>query len=69
VSLEALLEVDDRDPGCAATCAVLDRYVETELGGQSTSAGFPGVALHLSRCPACRTDHDGLLAATSLSSP
>jgi hypothetical protein len=33
---------------------VLDRFVEGEHDA--------GVALHLSVCPACRTEHDGLLA-------
>jgi hypothetical protein len=43
---------------------VLERYVEAELGGDDAGAGFPGAAVHLSRCPACRVDHDGLLALT-----
>ena len=46
----------------AHTCAVLERYVEAELGEGDAAARFPGVALHLTMCPACRTDHDGLLA-------
>jgi hypothetical protein len=62
-----VLAVDDRDPGCGTTRTELDRYVEAELGGQDGAARFPGVALHLSVCPACRTDHDGLLALTSAS--
>jgi hypothetical protein len=40
----------------------LDRYVEAELGGPDARARFPGVALHLTMCPACRSEHDGLLA-------
>jgi hypothetical protein len=55
-----VLAVDDRDPGCGVTRAVLDRYVEGERDA--------GVALHLSVCPACRTEHDGLLALISGSS-
>jgi anti-sigma factor ChrR (cupin superfamily) len=39
---------------------VLERYVETELGAQAFR--FPGVAVHLAMCPACATEHDGLVA-------
>jgi hypothetical protein len=39
---------------------VLDRFVEGEHDA--------GVALHLSVCPACRTEHDGLLALISAAS-
>jgi hypothetical protein len=40
---------------------VLDRYVEAELGHDDAATGFPGVALHLGMCRACRTERDGLL--------
>jgi predicted anti-sigma-YlaC factor YlaD len=53
-----VLAVDPRDAGCGATRAVLDRYVEAD----DARAQFPGVAAHLAACPACRTEHDGLLA-------
>jgi hypothetical protein len=52
-----VLAVDPRDAGCAVTCAVLDRYVEAD----DARGRFPGVAVHLAVCPACRADHDGLL--------
>jgi hypothetical protein len=57
-----VLAVDDRDAGCGATRTALDRYVEAELGLGDREAGFTGVAVHLTVCPACRTEHDGLLA-------
>ncbi len=60
-----MLAVDDRDAGCGATRTMLDRYVEAELGLRDAGAWFPGVAVHLTMCPACRTEHDGLLAATT----
>jgi len=41
---------------------VLERYVEAEHGAQAAAAQFPGVAAHLAMCPACRTEHDGLMA-------
>jgi anti-sigma factor ChrR (cupin superfamily) len=43
---------------------VLERYVEAELGGQDAADRLPGIAVHLTMCPACRTDRDGLLALT-----
>jgi hypothetical protein len=45
---------------------VLDRYVEAELGGRDAGARFHGVGVHLTICPACRTEHDGLLALIEL---
>ena len=57
-----VLEVDTRDPGCGVTRAVLERYVETELGARVAGAEFAGVAVHLAMCCACRAEHDGLLA-------
>jgi hypothetical protein len=60
--LEVVLEVDDRDPGCAATRRVLERYVEAELGTRAVGAPFAGVAVHLAMCRACRAEHDGLVA-------
>jgi predicted anti-sigma-YlaC factor YlaD len=57
-----VLEVDTRDSGCGVTRAVLERYVETELGTQAAGAEFAGVAAHLAMCPACRIELDGLVA-------
>jgi predicted anti-sigma-YlaC factor YlaD len=57
-----VLEVDTRDSGCGVTRAVLERYVETEVGAQTAGAEFAGVAVHLAMCRACRTEHDGLVA-------
>jgi catechol 2,3-dioxygenase-like lactoylglutathione lyase family enzyme len=56
-----MLALDARDPGCRATRDALDRYVEAELAGREPDAA---IAIHLRRCPACRADHDGLLAIT-----
>jgi len=39
---------------------VAPAYVEADPGAR---AQFPGVAVHLSMCPACRTEHDGVLAS------
>jgi hypothetical protein len=62
VWLDGIVALGDRDAGCGGACAALERYVEAELRGEDAAAGFPGIAVHLGSCPACRTDHDGLLA-------
>ena len=40
----------------------LDRYVELELAGRDAAAAVPGMPAHLEGCPACREDHDSLVA-------
>jgi hypothetical protein len=62
-SLDELLRAEDGDPGCDAGEPILTEYVEIELAGGDPSGPFPGMASHLSSCPACRADHDGLLEA------
>ena len=48
------------------TCEVcfeeLDRYVELELAGADAPAGVPGMAEHLTGCPACAEEYDSLKA-------
>jgi hypothetical protein len=61
--LDELLRAEDGDPGCAAVQEILELYVELELGGEDPSHTYPGAAVHLESCPACRTDHDGLVEA------
>jgi hypothetical protein len=43
----------------------LDRYVELELAGADADVVIPGLRPHLQGCPACREDHDSLLAYVS----
>ncbi len=43
----------------------LDRYVELELAGADADNAVPGLRAHLQGCPACREDHDSLLAYLS----
>jgi len=65
----------DRDPllarllgpaGPELTCEEcfeqLDRYVELELTGADADTQVPGMRAHLEGCPACREEHDSLLA-------
>lgn len=61
--LQELLRSEDGDPGCEAGIEILDAYVELELAGEDPASTYPGTAIHLRSCSACRTDHDGLLDA------
>jgi hypothetical protein len=63
--LSALLATDPRDVGCERTSEIMDAYVEAELSGRDAEGLCPGFAVHQRLCPACRADHDGLLAALS----
>ena len=44
----------------------LDRYVELELGDAHADRQIPGMRAHLEGCPACREDHESLLAFVAL---
>jgi hypothetical protein len=61
-TLSELLAADPLDPGCDAGIPIIDQYVEMELAGKDPAVRFPGMAVHLRSCNACRADHDGLLA-------
>ena len=61
--LDELLRAADGDSGCAATATVLGAYVELELAGEDAARVYPGAAVHLRSCSACRSDHDGVLEA------
>jgi hypothetical protein len=47
---------------CEECFESLDRYVELELAGAEADRVVPGLRAHLEGCPACREDHDSLLA-------
>ena len=61
-SLGRLLGPLEPEVGCDECFALLDRYVELELAGRDADAELPGLRAHLEGCPACREDHDTLLA-------
>jgi hypothetical protein len=50
---------------CEECFELLDGYVELELAGGDTDQAFPGLRAHFEGCPACREDHDSLLAYVS----
>jgi hypothetical protein len=47
---------------CEECFEALDTYVELELAGADADARVPRMRAHLQGCPACRADHDSLLA-------
>jgi hypothetical protein len=48
--------------GCEECFDQLDAYVELELRGFRADVVMPAMLAHLVGCPACRDDHDSLLA-------
>lgn len=60
--LEALLGPTGPQVSCDECFERLDEYVELELRGADADARIPGMAEHLIGCPACREEHDSLLA-------
>ncbi len=51
--------------GCDECSDQPDRFVEPELAGVDADAELPGLRTHLAGCPACREEHDSLLALVS----
>ncbi len=60
--LERMLGPAEPEVTCDQCFDQLDRYVELELAGADAQSAVPGMAAHLGGCPACREDHDSLLA-------
>jgi hypothetical protein len=50
---------------CEQCFEELDRYVELELAGQDADREVPGMSAHLDGCPACREEHESLLALSA----
>jgi hypothetical protein len=61
-ALGRLLGPPDPEVGCDVCFDELDRYVELELAGRDADAEIPGLRAHLDGCPACREEHDSLVA-------
>jgi hypothetical protein len=61
-TLARMLGPSGTELGCDACFAELDRYVELEAAGADADAAVPGFRAHLEGCPACREEHESLLA-------
>ena len=48
--------------GCDECFDALDRYVELQVAGLDADVAIPGLRAHLDGCPACREEHESLLA-------
>ena len=61
-ALRRLLGPAGPEVGCDDCFEQLDQYVELELAGRDADAAMPGLRAHLAGCPACREEHESLLA-------
>ena len=61
-ALDRVLGPPEPEVGCDVCFEELDRYVELELAGADADAAIPGLRAHLTGCPACREEHDSLVA-------
>jgi anti-sigma factor RsiW len=62
LALDRLLGPGRPEISCEVCFEELDRYVDLELAGQDAEAAVPGMAAHLTGCPACAEEHDSLTA-------
>jgi hypothetical protein len=60
--LRGLLGPGGPEVGCDTCFDELDRFVELELAGEDADTAIPGLRAHLAGCPACREEHESLLA-------
>jgi hypothetical protein len=63
--LERLLGPTGPEVGCDECFELLDEFVELELDGLDADARIPGLRAHLAGCPACREEHEALIALAS----
>ena len=63
--IRALLGPAGPELTCEQCFEELDRYVELELAGQDADREVPGMGAHLDGCPACREEHESLLALSA----
>jgi hypothetical protein len=62
VALDRLLGPAEPEVSCDECFAQLDVYVDREVLTGNAEQAMPGLAAHLRGCPACREDHESLLA-------
>ena len=67
--LERLLGPRGYEVGCDECFELLDQYVELEVQGLNADERIPGLRNHLRGCPACREEHDSLLALVTAEQP
>jgi hypothetical protein len=60
--LRQLLGPAGPEVSCETCFELLDQYVDLEAQGADADTRLPGMRAHLEGCPACREDHDSLLA-------
>ena len=60
--IDELLGPEGPEVSCEECFERLDEYVELELAGEDAEAAIPGLRAHLEGCPACREEHESLLA-------
>jgi hypothetical protein len=60
--IRALLGPAGPELTCERCFEELDRFVELEIGGHNAERVMPDMHAHLEGCPACREEHDSLLA-------
>jgi hypothetical protein len=60
--LERLLGPAGWEVGCEECFDRLDEFVELELAGFDADVAIPGLRAHLKGCPACREEHEALVA-------
>ncbi|HKP09650.1 MAG TPA: hypothetical protein VJT76_02885 [Gaiella sp.] len=64
-SITRLLGPAGPEVSCEDCFELLDQYVELELAGADAEAAIPGLRAHLEGCPACREEHESLVALAS----
>ena len=62
MDVNQLLGPTGPEVGCEECFEQLDRFVELELTGADADASLPGMRGHLEGCPACREEHESLVA-------
>lgn len=62
MNVNQLLGPGGPEVGCDECFEQLDRFVELELSGADADAALPGMRGHLQGCPACREEHESLVA-------
>jgi hypothetical protein len=63
--IRALLGPAGPELTCDRCFEELNRYVELELAAHDADREVPGMSAHLDGCPACREEHESLLALSA----